>query len=227
MEDSLYLPKATIFSKIQADKISSGRTSDESNDHSHANTLELFICGKFNEHSTDAKYSFSLMESFLLDPVKKSLYFTESNSFECIRTEANWDKPLFVKIRQSFQNQQAEKTTFKFLEKHANETDIESTDELTLQLDSHGELLFETRLSRLEVQNPEGEFFSKLQSYKKEDSSELLDLKTQLYVHQKERDQLVEDYKRKKIEDTRRREDKIFKFMLIYEEKEKKIDQSD
>jgi hypothetical protein len=76
------------------------------------NNNNIFICGKMNEHTTQAKYSFRACEFLIYLPFDQKLFYSEMISDDCFTSTLKWNYNFFKKIRMCLESADNIKNTY-------------------------------------------------------------------------------------------------------------------
>lgn len=240
-EEQTFLPKIDIFMNITlitdiSVNISKIKPEEIANLHDSKYKVEdCFIQGQFMEHSIISKSDFPVCELNLIIPDTNKMFNSDSSansSLKCLNNKLKWNAEFYKKIRGCF-NVKTNKIKHIFYLKE-QKSDSEEDDFLELQYYSlnlayliNGEFhnLFSIKLREIKDSNCFNFFLTSVISLFDDLNKDVYKKHEELINMINEKNDLEDELEneRKTFED--KKDDYIIKFMNLYDEKVKKLEQ--
>lgn len=225
--DENKLQELNIFTNIKIDRYFEAKCKDK----------EIFICGKMFEHLTQAKYSFKACEFFIYLPYEsEKLYHSEMYSDDCFNSELKWNNKFFKKIRKYINNSEMlnNRGFFSISKYTTNKKDYEDSfgiegekDKLLLKLhlfiDSKEYIAFRLIMVKYITDKPEDILFGKLLQLDREENENINKIKEKTNHAIAEQIKYEREMKKREEEFESEKKSYIYKFYLLNEEKNRKI----
>lgn len=215
------------------------------NKKDNSKEAEAFICGKMFGHSIIAKYSFKACDFYIYVSQFNALFHSEMNSENCFSDALKWTPNFFKRIRACLNSSNDKKNSY-FVVAYANEdskiktndkmVDNEEYDdnietlkkiffELHFIIETEDIAAFRLQLEMIIEEQPQLFIMTKIIALDKEEEEQLKSEHERYYNKQIEISRLEKEIEKKKEEYANKEKDYLYKFFLLNNEKNIKMEQ--